>query len=108
MTNGMRLWDREFFATVDYREPTPLAARARHYFQGDASLAECVPLASWGSAEAWLLYDPRGRLRAAEPGYAVVLDPDTERDGADLIVLDDLAAALTWLEELARDVLGTN
>ena len=35
------------------------------------------------------------------PGYAVVLD-------AEMIVLDDLAAALTWLEEVARDVLGTN
>ena len=37
MTNGMRLWDREFFATGDYREPTALAARARHYFHTDVS-----------------------------------------------------------------------
>ena len=101
ITNGMRLWDREFFATGDYREPTPVAMRARHDLHADPARAGCVPLASWGPTDAWLLYDPRGRLRGGDAGYAVVLDRDT-------IVLDDLAAALTWLEELAREVLGTN
>ena len=104
ITNGMRLLDREFMATADYREPTTLAQRARHFVHAEyamSGLADCVPLASWGSNDDWLLYDPRGRVRGGSPGYIATL-------GKDEIILDDLVAALMWLEELTRDILGTN
>jgi hypothetical protein len=104
ISNGMRLWDREFLATGDFREATSLAQRARQFLHAEyasAGLADCVPLANWGQPNDWLLYDPRGRIRGGEPGYVAILN-------ADEVALDDLAAALTWLEELARDVLGTN
>jgi hypothetical protein len=103
-TNGMRVWDREFLATGDFREPTALALRAQRYLHGElaaAGLSDCVPLASWGGPNDWLLYDPRGRVRRGDPGYVVMLDSDE-------IPVADLAAALVWLEALARDERGTN
>jgi hypothetical protein len=104
ITNGMRLLDREFLATADYRDPTALAQRAHHFVHAEYAmngLSDCVPLASWGTADDWLLYDPRGRVRGGLPGYIATL-------GKHEILLDDLVAALTWLEELTRDILGTN
>jgi hypothetical protein len=104
ITNGMRLLDREFLATADYRDPTALAQRAHHFVHAEYAmngLSDCVPLASWGTADDWLLYDPRGRVRGGAPGYIATL-------GKDEIILDDLVAALMWLEELTRDILGTN
>jgi hypothetical protein len=103
-TNGMRVWDREFLATGDFREPTALALRARRYLQAEyatAGLSDCVPLATWGGPNDWLLYDPRGRVRRGDPGYVVMLE-------ADEVPVADLAAALVWLEALARDERGTN
>jgi hypothetical protein len=64
-------------------------------------LAECVPLASWGQPSDWLLYDPRGRMRAGEPGYVLMLSTDG-------VAVEDLATALLHMENMARDVLGTN
>jgi hypothetical protein len=104
ITNGMRLLDREFLATADYRDPTSLAQRAHHFVHAEyatAGLSDCVPLASWGQPEDWLLYDPRGRVRGAGPGYIATV-------GKDEVILEDLASALAWLEELTRDILGTN
>jgi hypothetical protein len=104
LTNGMRLWEHEFFATADYREQTRLAVRAQQYLQaslGTTGIAECVPLANWGQPRDWLLYDPRGRLRGGEAGYVLVL-------GAAEQPLQDLADALAQMESLAREVLGTN
>lgn len=104
ITNGMRLLDREFLATADYRDPTALAQRAHHFVHAEyamSGLSDCVPLASWGTSDDWLLYDPRGRVRGGAPGYIATL-------GKDEIILDDLVAALMWLEELTRDILGTN
>ncbi len=104
ITNGMRLLDREFLATADYRDPTSLAQRAHHFVHAEyaaGGLSDCVPLASWGRPEDWLLYDPRGRVRGGAPGYLAT-------SGKDEIILDDLVAALGWLEELTRDILGTN
>ncbi|CAN5450069.1 hypothetical protein BH11MYX1_BH11MYX1_32320 [soil metagenome] len=104
ITNGMRLLDREFLATVDYRDPTLLAQRAHHFVHADyaaGGLSDCVPVASWGQPEDWLLYDPRGRVRGGRPGYLAT-------NGKEEIILADLVAALGWLEELTRDILGTN
>ncbi|MBV8761885.1 MAG: SMI1/KNR4 family protein [Deltaproteobacteria bacterium] len=100
ITNGMRLWEHEFLGAGDYRETTPLAARAVHWMQS-SGLADCVPLACWGDPHDWLMYDPRGRVRGGEPGYVLMLDKDEHR-------LFDLAAALAHLEDIAREVLGTN
>ena len=104
ITNGMRLLDREFLATADYRDPTSLAQRAHHFVHAEyasGGLSDCVPLASWGQPEDWLLYDPRGRVRGGAPGYLATR-------GKDQIILDGLVAALVWLEALTRDILGTN
>lgn len=104
ITNGMRLWEHEFLGAGDYREPTRLATRARQYLGssfGVTGLAECVPLASWGQPNDWLLYDPRGRLRSGEPGYILMV----ESGG---IPVEDLAAALAHMENMAREALGTN
>ena len=104
ITNGMRLLDREFFATADYRDPTSLAQRAHRFVHAEyaaSGLSDCVPLASWGQPDDWLLYDPRGRVRGGKPGYIATI-------GKDEIILDDLVSALMWLEELTRDILGTN
>jgi hypothetical protein len=104
ITNGMRLWEHEFFGAGDYRENTRLSIRAQQYLAsslGVTGLAECVPLASWGQPTDWLLYDPRGRMRAGEPGYVLMLS-------ADGVAVEDLASALLHMENMARDVLGTN
>ncbi len=104
ITNGMRLLDREFLATVDYHEPTLLAQRAHHFVHAEyatGGLSDCVPLASWGQPDDWLLYDPRGRVRGGAPGYLATL-------GKREIILDDLVAALSWLEAMSREILGTN
>ncbi|HSN24630.1 MAG TPA: SMI1/KNR4 family protein [Kofleriaceae bacterium] len=100
ITNGMRLWEHEFLGAGDFRETTPLAARAVHWMQS-AGVADCVPLACWGQPHDWLIYDPRGRTRGGEPGYVLVLSKDEHP-------LYDLAAALAHLEDIAREVLGTN
>jgi hypothetical protein len=106
ITNGMKLWEHEFFGAGDYREATPLAARAARWVQmaasyGASGLEDCVPLACWGQPNDWLVYDPRGRLRGGDPGYVLMLDADEH-------ALTDLTAALAHLEVIARDVLGTN
>jgi len=103
ITNGMRLWEHEFFGAGDYRETTPLAARAMHWLHGAAvtGIEDCVPLACWGQPNDWLVYDPRGRVRGGEPGYVLMLNADEH-------ALEDLASALAHLEVIARDVLGTN
>jgi hypothetical protein len=104
ITNGMRLWEHEFFAAGDYREATRLATRAQHYLGsslGITGIAECVPVASWGQPTDWLLYDPRGRMRGGYAGYVLMLD----KDG---VAVDDLATALAHMENMAREVLGTN
>jgi len=106
ITNGMRLWDHEFFGAGDYREATPLAARAARWIEmatsyGATGLDECVPLACWGQPNDWLIYDPRGQIRGGEPGYVLMLNADEH-------ALTDLAAALSHLEDIAREVLGTN
>jgi len=104
LTNGMRLWEHEFFGAGDYREQTKLAKRAQLYLEssfGITGLVECVPVANWGQPNDWLLYDPRGRLRGGEAGYVLMLN-------ADEVPVDDLASALTKMESLAREVLGTN
>ena len=79
ITNGMRLLDCEFLATADYRDPTALAQRAHHFVHAEYAmngLSDCVPLASWGTADDWLLYDPRGRVRGGAPGYIATLGKD--------------------------------
>jgi hypothetical protein len=103
ITNGMRLWEHEFFGAGDYRETTPLAARAMHWLHDAAvtGIEDCVPLACWGQPNDWLVYDPRGRVRGGEPGYVLLLNADDH-------AIDDLASALAHLEGIARDVLGTN
>ncbi|HUJ58836.1 MAG TPA: SMI1/KNR4 family protein [Kofleriaceae bacterium] len=106
LTNGMRLWDYEFFGVGDYRDATPLAMRAARWLHATSTevpigVSECFPLASWGQPNDWLLYDPRGRIRGGEPGYVLMLDTD-ERS------LVDLSTALARIETTARDVLGTN
>jgi hypothetical protein len=103
ITNGMRLWEHEFFGAGDYREATPLATRAARWVESTKAtgLDECVPLAYWGQSNDWLVYDPRGRVRGSAPGYVLMLSSDEH-------ALDDLVAALAHLEDIARDVLGTN
>lgn len=104
ITNGMRLWEHEFFAARDYREHTTLASRAHQDLAsrlGATAVVECVPVASWGQPNEWLIYDLRGRLRFGEPGYILLL-------GSEEVPLADLAAALGEVENLAREALGTN
>jgi hypothetical protein len=106
ITNGMKVWDREFFGAGDYRDATPLAVRAQQYLEmsakhGATGIEDCVPLANWGQPNDWLLYDPRGLVRGGEPGYVVMLN-------ADGIAYKDLVTVLARLEALASDVLGTN
>ncbi len=108
ITNGMALWDHVFFGAGDYREPTPLALSAQRYLHQTAQsapsvvgIAECVPLAKWGTEADWLLYDPRGRMRSGEPGYVLRLDHEVHP-------LPDLATALARIEYMARETLGTN
>jgi hypothetical protein len=106
LTNGMKVWGHEFFGANDYRENTKLALRAGRWLQDSASYGQnavvgCTPIANWGQPNDWLLYDPRGNIRGGEPGYVLMLN-------ADEAPMKDLAAALAWLENIARDVLGTN
>jgi hypothetical protein len=106
ITNGMTIWEHEFFGTLDYRGDTTLARHAREFLAMSAShgrigIDECVPLASWGQPNSWLLYDPRGAVRDGDPGYVVML-------AADPCPMNDLADALLKIEDSVRDVLGTN
>ena len=100
VTNGMRVWDLDFFSAGDYREPTPLALRAYHWAHA-ISVEDCVPIASWGHPDDWLVYDRRGRLRGGHAGYVLV-------QGTGGTPIDDLVAALARVEATARDALGTN
>ncbi len=104
--DGMTLWDHQFFGTVDYRTETRLAKRAREYLErsargGEIGIEDCVPLASWGQPNDWLLYDPYGRYREGEPGVVLVLDAGHH-------ALDGVVDALAQLELIARDALTTN
>ncbi len=106
ITNGMKLWGHEFLGANDYRDHTKLALRAQRWLQDSASygqnaVADCLPIANWGQPNDWLLFDPRGHVRHGEPGYVLMLN-------ADEAPMADLAAALAWLEGIAREVLGTN
>jgi hypothetical protein len=106
ITDGMAMWEHEFFGTLDYRSDTQLATRAREFLEmsvsyGGIGMDECVPLASWGQPNSWLLYDPRGAVREGDPGYVVMLT-------ADPWPMNDLADALLKIEDSVRDVLGTN
>ena len=106
ITNGMKLWGHEFFGANDYREHTKLSLRAGRWLQdssaaGRSAIAHCTPIAAWGQPNDWLLFDPRGALRSGDPGYILVLNADESP-------IFDLAAALAWLENVAREVLGTN
>ncbi|HEU4734487.1 MAG TPA: SMI1/KNR4 family protein [Kofleriaceae bacterium] len=106
LTDGMAAWDHEFLGTLDYRADTQLSRRARAFLEMSASyggigMDECVPLASWGRPNHWLLYDPRGAVREGAPGYVVMLT-------ADPWPMNDLADALGKIEESVRDALGTN
>ncbi|MGE5186482.1 MAG: SMI1/KNR4 family protein, partial [Acidobacteriota bacterium] len=103
ISNGMDVWEQKFFAAGDFREPTKLAVRAQQFLQSaaESELGGCIPLASWGAPNDWLLYDPRGRARRGEPGYVLVA-------GSDEVPLPGLVAALARIEHTARDVLGTN
>jgi len=106
ITDGMAIWDHEFFGTLDYRGDTQLAARAREFLEmsvsyGGIGMDECVPLANWGQPNNWLLYDPRGAVREGDPGYVVMLT-------ADPWPMNDLADALLKIEDSVRDVLSTN
>ncbi|MBA3465474.1 MAG: SMI1/KNR4 family protein [Deltaproteobacteria bacterium] len=106
LTDGMKIWDNEFFGTRDYRSETELARRARVYLEesagyGATGIDDCIPLANWGQPNDWLLYDPRGTVRRGEPGYVLMLN-------ADELPLEDLVSALERLERIASDILGTN
>ena len=106
ITDGMALWDHEFFGTLDYRGDTALAARARAFLEmsaghGGIAMDDCVPLASWGQPNNWLLYDPRGAIREGDPGYVVMLTAAPRP-------MNDLADALLTIEDSVRDVLSTN
>jgi hypothetical protein len=106
ISDGMALWDHEFFGTVDYRGDTKLAGRARAFLEmsvsyGGIGMDECVPLASWGQPNHWLLYDPRGAIREGTPGYVVMVT-------ADPWPMRDLAEALAKLESSVREMRGTN
>ncbi len=106
LTDGMTMWDHDFFGTLDYRSDTKLARRAREYVEGSArhgasAIDECVPLASWGGPDHWLLYDPRGSVRDGRPGYVVMSSPEP-------MPVSSLVEALERIEAVVRDVLGTN
>ncbi|HEY0477552.1 MAG TPA: SMI1/KNR4 family protein [Kofleriaceae bacterium] len=106
ISDGAALWDHELFGTRDLRGDTPLAHRAREFLAtstsyGGIGMDECVPLASWGRPNHWLLYDPRGTVRDGAPGYLVVFT-------ADPWPIADLADAFRKLEDSVRDVLATN
>ena len=112
ITNGMRVRDHatgrdlRFFGVGDYAESTPLAVMAHRFLQleREAGLAQCVPLANWGAPEDWLLYDRRGLVRGAEPGYVLVLGQPHESSQQ----LDGLTGVFATIEWHTREVLGTN
>ncbi len=104
--DGMTLLDHQFFGTLDYRSETKLALRAREYLEASAQdgafgIEDCIPLASWGQPNDWLLYDPHGRYRDGKPGVVLMLSSDYHP-------LDGVVDALAHFEVVARDVLGTN
>jgi hypothetical protein len=99
-TDGLRLWEHEFFGAAALREQPRLRAGAQACLE-DAAFLECIPIARWGQPTDWLLYDPRGRLRAGRPGYVLRL-----ADAA--IPIEDLPTALAHVENLAREALGNN
>src|SRR5262249_46347298 len=106
ITDGMALWDHEFFGTFDYCGETKLAVRAREFLEmsvsyGGIGMDEGVPLASSGQPNHWLPYVPRGAIREGDPGYVVMLT-------ADPWPMDDLADVLLKIEASVRDVLSTN
>jgi hypothetical protein len=106
LCDGMVAWDTAFLGTTDYRNDTKLAGSGREFLEKTAGYGmtgadDCVPLANLGSANNWLLYDPRGHVRGGTPGYVKLLT-------ADAAPLDGLAQALESFERLAREVLGTN
>ncbi|MDB4952540.1 MAG: hypothetical protein JWO36_109 [Myxococcales bacterium] len=105
ITNGMRIWDHEFFGVGDYREPTPLAVRAQAYLEmasaSTAAIEDAVPVANFGQPNDWLLYDPRGNVRGDGPGYVLMQNADENP-------FEDLASTLTWLEQIAHETFGTN
>lgn len=103
--DGAVLWDHELFGTRDLRGETALARRARTSLAmsaqaGGIGMDACVPLASWGQPDHWLLYDPRGVVRDGVPGYVLL--------AADPSPVTDLAEALRRLEDSVRDGLATN
>jgi hypothetical protein len=105
ISDGATLWDHELFGTRDLRGDTALAHRARASLamlarSGGIGMDACVPLASWGQPDHWLLYDPRGVIRDGVPGYVML--------AADPSPVADLAEALRRLEDSVRDVLATN
>lgn len=107
ITNGMRVWDREFFGAGDFRDRTKLAQRAQGYIAkvaagagGGKAIDACVLLASWGGDKTWLVWDPTGSMRGA-PGYAILVDTYAQ-------AVESLASALAEIERDARDELGTN
>jgi hypothetical protein len=106
VSDGPAVWSYQFFGTADFRSETALVKSAREYIAsslrfGDRGLDDCVPLAACGQPTDWLFYDPYGRTRGGAPGYVLVL-------GADPRPLDDLSDVLARLEDIVRDVLGTN
>ena len=68
---------------------------------GGIGMDDCVPLASWGEPDHWLLYDPRGVVRDGAPGYVMMLTAESSP-------VADLTEALRRLEDAARDALATN
>jgi hypothetical protein len=104
LTNGMRLWEHEFFSAGDYREHTRLSTRAQLYLESSLGVTgpvDCVPVANWGQDDEWLLYDPHGKLRGGGAGYVLQLSRE-------IVPVEDLPTALAHMENLAREVLGTN
>ncbi|MFN0245496.1 MAG: SMI1/KNR4 family protein [Kofleriaceae bacterium] len=106
ITDGFAIWANTFFGTTDYRSETALARNAREYLEmsaryGAKGMDACVPLANWGQSNDWLLYDPLGHVRRGDPGYVLMMN-------ADETPLDDLVAALAFLDEIASDALATN
>ena len=106
ISDGAALWDHELFGTSDLRGDTRLAHRARAFLAmsanyGGIGMDACVPLASWGQRNHWLLYDPRGAVRDGSPGYVVMFT-------ADPLPLADLTEALRTLSDSLRDSLATN
>ena len=99
ITNGMRVWDREFLGAGDLRDRTKLAQRAEAYI-ASARIEACVLLASWGGDKTWLVWDPTGKATGAT-GYAILVDTYAQ-------AVASLASALAEIERDAREELGTN